>query len=67
MLQIRLTSVRDGTPLFALVFGQKCNISLQMRASFPPTSRRGACFRANCCFCEFVCYKNSNLDPGITC
>ena len=67
MLQICLSSVRNGTPILALVFCQKCRILLQMRTSFPPSSRRGACFRANCCFCEFVCYKNSNLDAGITC
>ena len=65
VLQIRLSSVRNGTPILALVFGQKCHILLQMRASFPPTSRRRACFCANCCFCEFVCYEISNLHPTV--
>ena len=58
-----LSYLRNGTPIFALLFGKKCNILLQMGTFLQPMVRSRAQSRANCGSVGFVCSENAEKCP----
>ena len=59
----RLSYLRNGTPIFALLFGKKCDILPPTRTFLQPLMRSRARWRANCGSVDLVCSENVEKCP----
>ena len=59
----RLSISVTGAPIFALLFGEKCDILLQTGPFLQPMVRSRAQSRANCGSVDLVCSENVEKCP----